>query len=97
MFVAFVLFGLAFVVLGRLAVAAVIGLLIWALVGQLTRNHRASRFAGALTHHTCPDCDYELGAIPAAIPPSLVGGVNIGPAVCPECGSPWPLLPPMSM
>lgn len=45
----------------------------------------------ALREGRCPDCGYDLKGIPSAVP--VVGGVNVGPAVCPECGTRWPLVP----
>ena len=44
----------------------------------------------------CPDCDYDLRGTPSVIDPSELGGVNVGPRTCQECGCAWPLLfPPM--
>lgn len=48
----------------------------------------------SLQSRSCPDCGYPLGDIPPGIDPSLLGGVNAGPARCHECGTPWPLVPP---
>lgn len=42
----------------------------------------------------CPSCGYDLRALACPIPLTLTGGVDLGPARCPECGSAWPLVPP---
>lgn len=52
------------------------------------------RLASSLETRSCPDCAYPLADIPPGIDPSLLGGVNVGPARCHECGTPWPLVPP---
>lgn len=44
------------------------------------RRHRRRR---ALLDRCCPDCDYLVSEQPG----------DFGPARCPECGSPWPLVP----
>lgn len=41
----------------------------------------------------CPDCGYGLNGVPDAIPAERVGA-GTGPGACPECGAPWPLVPP---
>lgn len=46
----------------------------------------------ALRDRCCPDCGYELLNTKPALEPSVLRVV--GPKVCPECGSPWPLVPP---
>ncbi len=39
----------------------------------------------------CPDCNYPLNTVlPAFTGPAR----GCGPKACPECGSPWPLVPP---
>lgn len=52
------------------------------------------RLLASLDHRQCPNCGYDLASNPPAIAPELTGGYSAGPARCPECGSPWPLLPP---
>lgn len=51
---------------------------------------KTARLVRALRCRECPDCGYNLRSIP-----TFVGGdpTVIGPPVCPECGSPWPLVP----
>lgn len=41
----------------------------------------------------CPDCDYDLNAVPDELEHTLIEGTRIGPRVCPECGSKWPRVP----
>jgi hypothetical protein len=51
------------------------------------------RARAAFNDRACPDCGFPLNGIPntrSTIQPSL----DLGPARCPECGSPWPLIPP---
>jgi hypothetical protein len=50
--------------------------------------------AQALAQRRCPDCAWRLAEIPPAIDPKAIGGVNTGPAACPRCKRPWPLVPP---
>lgn len=58
----------------------------------------ASRLLGRLSESVdgslCPDCEYELNSVPGALPIAASAGVPIGPRRCPECGCPWPLIPP---
>lgn len=58
--------------------------------GNLRRRRTARRFEAL----ACPDCGYGLAGMPSAIAPDRLGGFFSGPAACPECGSPWPLVPP---
>lgn len=51
----------------------------------------------ALRTKCCPDCDYSLKELPPAIPSKHLQGLISGPAQCPECGSPWPLVPCRSL
>ena len=41
----------------------------------------------------CPDCWYDLSGT-TVLRPELLDGAFLGPARCPECGAPWPLVPP---
>jgi hypothetical protein len=45
-----------------------------------------------LRNRCCPDCGYDLVTVKPAFEPSMLH--VIGPRACPECGSPWPLVPP---
>lgn len=42
----------------------------------------------------CVDCGYDLRETRPAIVPNDLDGQWIGPRACPECGAPWPMLPP---
>jgi hypothetical protein len=64
-----------------------------ALLVSITRLHRARRAATeAIRQVRCPDCAYDLVGSPAAFAEK-----RIGPRRCPECGSPWPLVPPVNI
>jgi hypothetical protein len=70
-------------------------ILIAVLVIDLSGIKRLVRRARrALERGECPDCGYELGGTKGFVLSDAAGDLNIGPRRCPECGSPWPLLPP---
>ncbi len=46
-----------------------------------------------LTSNRCLRCGYDLKLLPMAIDPRSVGGLQLGPARCPECGREWPVIP----
>lgn len=75
-------------------VACVIGcLLLPVAIFAAKRKRGRSLLARAIVDHTCPACEYDLSGLMA----DEVGGrglLRIGPANCPECGAPWPLVPP---
>jgi hypothetical protein len=48
-----------------------------------------------LVKRVCPDCRYDLSALPDGVRPAELSGVKVGPARCPECGGAWPLVPPV--
>lgn len=52
---------------------------------------KTARLVRALRQLQCPDCGYDLRSSPTVEgrPPTV-----IGPSMCSECGSPWPLVPP---
>src|SRR5690606_39549887 len=71
--------------------AAWLGLISLALArGEFIRRRTLRR----LDSLSCPDCGYSLHSAPNAIDPARLGGLPSGPVACPECGSPWPLIPP---
>ena len=51
-----------------------------------------TRIVRCLVLSLCPDCEYSLGELPDAI--EFSNGERTGPERCPECGAPWPLVPP---
>ncbi len=55
-------------------------------------NSPSFRTRRTLVFSLCPDCEYSLKELPDAI--ELPGDERTGPIVCPECGCPWPLIPP---
>lgn len=56
--------------------------------------NRKTNLLAAMGTTRCCTCNYDLAGIPDAIPPESLGGLTTGPAHCPECSSPWPLIPP---
>lgn len=70
------------------AVVASLGFLI--LPRFITRN-APPRFAYT---RDCPHCTYDLEGCPPGIAVEDNYGLDIGPRACPECGCPWPLIPP---
>lgn len=60
----------------------------------MLRYRRRRRCRAAINHKLCPDCCYNLDGIPDAIDPEQLNGQHCGPQRCPECASPWPMLPP---
>ncbi len=47
----------------------------------------------SLEKRECPDCGYGLTGVPSALGATAMN-VDVGPRQCPECVSPWPLVPP---
>ncbi|USO00220.1 MAG: hypothetical protein H6810_06045 [Phycisphaeraceae bacterium] len=41
----------------------------------------------------CASCGYDLSSHADAFAPDLISLECIGPQTCPECGTPWPLIP----
>ncbi len=62
------------------------------ITGVARRRLAVRRLLRTLEHSHCPDCGYDLFAVPPALPTDKVPGA--GPSRCPECGSMWPLVPP---
>lgn len=58
--------------------------------------HRIDRWwmRRTIADRICPDCAYDLSSLPDALPAEALAHIRVGPAHCPECGVPWPLIPP---
>jgi len=69
-----------------LPVVLLMALAMWAPVLRTRKRLRAT-----LQSRQCPGCGYDLTALADGTDP---GGGVLGPAVCPECGVRWPLVPP---
>ncbi len=67
-----------------------LGMCAWWLTAR-----RVKRVQASLTQRCCPDCGYSLVGVPPGLPALGERGHAVGPARCPECGSPWPLVPPV--
>lgn len=70
-------------------ILAGLGLLAVGGIPVEARNRRRTRLLDALRHGLCPNCGYTLVATSAGVTENAA----LIPA-CPECGAPWPLLPP---
>lgn len=67
------------------------------ILALLIRGVKLSRYArvhDALFSARCPACRYDLRGIDAAGAFDGTGRPMVGCEACPECGLPWPLLPP---
>lgn len=76
--------------------AAFLALPIAAVTTLLMSAYRCrgtGRLVRALRLPQCPACSYDVSAL-SAIPHAQLDGQIIGPDRCPECGTPWPLVPP---
>src|SRR5688572_4178086 len=58
-----------------------------------TQASVASRTLTMWARRTCPSCQYDLSSLPSALPGIEANDRGTGPAVCPECGLRWPLVP----
>ncbi len=64
----------------------------WPLVQEMRRT--AKVFAARFRVRQCPDCGHDLSTITPAIDPDTLHSVWVGPAECPGCSVPWPMVPP---
>lgn len=68
-------------------------MLLAAVAGALRGVSILRRLKRSLRDSVCPDCAYPLGDLPPGLPQPPGSATLIGPARCPECGAPWPLVP----
>ncbi|MBX3404318.1 MAG: hypothetical protein KF699_12985 [Phycisphaeraceae bacterium] len=61
-----------------------------AFVSTASRRHQSR-----LLNRCCLDCGYALDHLPSTISTLEGVAVDTGPERCPECGCPWPLVPPV--
>lgn len=66
--------------------------IICAIIGSLSHRHRVP-LRRDFEEKLCPDCGYDVSASGDAIDLAVPVGEGVGPARCPECGSPWPRVP----
>ncbi|MFM9956714.1 MAG: hypothetical protein ACKVZJ_01450 [Phycisphaerales bacterium] len=73
-------------------IVVILVFVVWFQRQQRRQRHQLLASFGA---KRCCDCNYDLSGIPDAIDPERLGGEQTGPARCPECEAPWPLVPPV--
>lgn len=78
----------------RLSLGGILASAVLVSAGIARTEFLRRRALRRLESRSCPDCGYRLQGAPAAVAPKLLKGVPSGPVACPECGSPWPLIPP---
>lgn len=97
-FIAAVAILLAIVEFGALPLAWALALLLivtgLVVALQVHRRDQLKPALIALDRCECPDCGYDLAGTTPGLPLERTNGVNVGPRLCPECGVPWPLVPP---
>lgn len=64
----------------------------WPLMQEARRT--TIQFTARFRAHHCPECGHDLSVAPPAIDPEALHGQWVGPASCPGCGVPWPMVPP---
>ncbi|CAG1005443.1 hypothetical protein PHYC_03231 [Phycisphaerales bacterium] len=72
--------------------SAGVGVLLLLLILYFHRGRQSA--ADVLARRICPDCGYRLFDLRCEINLDEIHGLWIGPRACPECGSPWPMVPP---
>lgn len=73
-------------------VFAVAGATVLFIVGM--RHRSVVHLRQAILGRWCPCCGFDLVASPCALPTLANHDADPGPSCCPECGLPWPLVPP---
>jgi hypothetical protein len=73
--------------------------LLYVAIGFLFTSRRTGQNADAARlRGCCPDCDFSLAGLERPLPLRTLTHegrpLDIGPALCPECGTHWPLIPP---
>lgn len=74
---------------GFLVVATMFGTFV---VTNRVTSDRLNRVKASLTKPICPDCGYSLNR-GKEVADHDGNPVHFGPPRCPECGTPWPLIP----
>ncbi len=72
------------------------GAVLWVVMRfwrEQTRGGMSLRVWRALSEPACPRCGYDLSGLDP-LGTFASHGVATGPDACPECGTPWPLVPP---
>lgn len=70
-----------------------LGLVVLLLLARAIRRHMLrSQLLSVLCRHSCSGCGFSLESLMDHT--IWNGDVGLGPDHCPECGCPWPLVPP---
>jgi hypothetical protein len=62
--------------------------------GESTGDNAVDQAMERFANRCCVDCNHDLSKAASALPVEPMEGTNIGPRACPNCGTPWPLVPP---
>jgi predicted Zn-ribbon and HTH transcriptional regulator len=76
------------------SVVVVVAVAVPWFIWHIVRARRRAACRLAMERGYCPDCGYDLRGVPEPIDPVKLRGQSAGPSRCPECSSPWPLVPP---
>jgi hypothetical protein len=66
---------------------------LWA-IPTFSLKSSIKRLSSCVANARCPDCSYALKGVPSRVLGTAELTLDLGPKRCPECGSPWPLIPP---
>jgi hypothetical protein len=82
----------------RLAGPLLIVVLFAVLMRRGFSGFRQRRSLTRLQAGQCIDCGYSLAELPSRRLATRDGGsISVGPERCPECGCPWPMVPPRAL
>jgi len=71
----------------------VLALIVVGFVLEANRRGGHAKAISRLEGEHCPACQFSLVGLPPAVPVELAQ-IDFGPQMCPECGQPWPKIPP---
>lgn len=85
--------GMIAIGLGRVFVFVFWGVSLILLLTTNRLNRRKNKVIPAIVLRRCAACGYSVEGV-NAIPADRLGGIEVGPALCPECAYRWPRVPP---